>query len=69
MITNPIVLDLIRVASIEARSALPDAAYRPETTTSRRGWMLPALRRQTIATLRRLANVLQPATAGARSRC
>jgi hypothetical protein len=61
MITNPIIIDLVRIASIEARSARPNAPIVPERV--RKSRVMPAVRFQVTGALRWLADALEPAKA------
>ena len=74
MITTPIVVDFARLATQEARSALPDAPVQADQSRAPRGRVIPAIRLQMTNALRRIADALEPApaepaTAGPNSGC
>jgi hypothetical protein len=61
MITHPIVTDLARMTAREAQSALPNSPVVPDSV--RRSRVMPAVRLQLTAALRRVADALEPAPA------
>jgi hypothetical protein len=61
MIIPPIAFDLEKMAARVGNSALPNAPIVPEPDR-REGKVVPAIRRQMTIVLRRLADVLEPAS-------
>jgi hypothetical protein len=61
VLTTTMIVEAVRVAQLESRSAMPESPMVAEEIESRRAGRFVALRRVTSSTLHRIADALEPA--------